>query len=229
MFFKQHRMYREESGDDGDKGGSGPTVEQLASQLKELADSNETLKADNDRLTAKVSEANKHTKAAEDAAKVAAKAQAEKDGNFEQLYNSSEESRISLQERFDTLQTGNAEKEASAAAMRIAVKLADGENAEILADYIKKRLKSTDQGIKVVDSDGNLTVSTLEDLQKEFSGSARYASLIKGRQSSGGGANGGANGGSSAKETILRADFDALDPAARAEKMKAGAQVVDQI
>jgi len=71
-----------------------------------------------------------------------------------------------------------------------------------------------------------LTVSTLDDLSKEFSGSARFASLIKGNQSSGGGAAGGSNSGSAAKE-MNRADFDGLDPVAKMKFIKDGGITTD--
>ena len=69
-------------------------------------------------------------------------------------------------------------------------------------------------------------MSTLEDLGKSFSGDKRYASLLKGNQSSGGGAGGGGGGGATEK-TMSRTEFDSQSPAARMKFAKDGGTVTD--
>lgn len=236
LFQHQNRIYgrvfREESGDDGDKGGTGddgdkgPTVEELQAQLAEATANGEASAAENARLTAKIGEANKHKKEADKKAKESARQKAEADNDFEQLFKSSEHERDSLQSQLDSLNSSNAVKEQKAAAMKIATTLSEGANVELLADFIQRRLKYTDEGIKVTNEAGELTVSTLEDLAKEFAGGARYASLIKGSKSSGGGASGGSDGGGASKE-ISRSDFDKLDPTSKQKFFKDGGKVLD--
>jgi len=236
LFQNQNRIYgrvfREGEGGTGDKGGSGgegdkggdgggkePTVKELQEQLAAATAASESATAENSRLVAKIGEANKRKKEAERAAKEAATSKAKADNNYEELFKSSETERENLQTQLDSMNTSNARKEEKGAAMKIATGLAEGANIELLADFIGRRLKYTDEGIKVTNEAGELTVSTLDDLQKEFLGSAQYASLIKGSKSSGGGASGGPDGSGASKE-ISRSDFDKLDPASRMKFVK---------
>ena len=229
MWIRKYSLMDEAGNEDkGGTGGNDDALKALQTQLDTLKASNETITADNERLTAKVTEANKHTKAAEKAAQEEARKTAEADGNFEQLFKSSEQARTTLQSDFDTLKTGISTEKVKTIALKLAGTLAEGVNVEILSDYIAKRLTFTDDGIKVTDEKGGLTVSTLDDLKAEFAGSARFGSLIKGNQSSGGGASGGANGNSVTGKTISRAEFDAMDAPTRMKHCKDGGKVTDQ-
>ena len=100
-------------------------------------------------------------------------------------------------------------------------------NAEILSEQIAKRLKNTDEGLKVTDSNGQLTVSSFEDLRNEFKSNERYSSLLRGNQSSGGGASGGNSGSATAEKTKSRADFDNMIPLKQMEFIKSGGAIFD--
>jgi len=114
----------------------------------------------------------------------------------------------------------------NAAAMKIASSLAEGENVGLLTRFVAERLKYAEDGVKVTDSSGDLTVSSLDDLKKEIAGSARFASLIKGNQSSGGGASGGSTGSGAASE-VTRADFEAMNQPTRLKFVRGGGKVTD--
>ena len=225
------RMYREGAGDDGagdgdDNGDDGPTVAELQASIVKMQESQTALTQENERLTSKIGEANKHNKESERKAREADRKAAEAAGNFEELYASSEKERGVLQAAHDDLRGTIHKKEVAAAAMSIATALAEGENVALLAEFVGKRLKYADDGIKVTDNAGNLTVSGLDDLKAEFKGSARFAALIKGNQSSGGGAAGGSSGGGASK-TMARSEFDTLDAVARSTFMKAGGKLTN--
>lgn len=176
-----------------------PDEQQQDTSIKareELTKALDEMKLENDRLSAKISAANKHTKVAERKAAAEEKATAEAAGNYEQLFKSSETERNTLSNQLAELRQTVSNKEVSNSAMKLATSIADGDNADILGDYIARRLKFVDGNVKVLDKYGNLTVSSLEDLGKEFAGSARYSALIRGNQSSGGGATGGGQNGS---------------------------------
>ena len=225
MFVRLSRAVFDEAGDDGDSAGGGDNSgggEDVSALKEQMAG----VIAENERLTAKITAANKHQKESEKAARDSARKEAEANGNYEQLFKSSEQDREALTLQLTELRQSNEAKEVNNASMKIAAGLAEGPNIEILSDYLSRRLKFTEEGIKVTDETGNLTVSTLDDLSKEFSGSARFASLIKGNQSSGGGAAGGSNSGSAAKE-MNRADFDGLDPVAKMKFIKDGGITTD--
>jgi hypothetical protein len=110
--------------------------------------------------------------------------------------------------------------------MRIAAELADGSNAELLSDFISRRLKYHEDGVKVTDAQGNLTVSSLDDLKAEFKNNPKYSALLKGNQSSGGGASGGSNSGGAAK-VKTRAEFEALNAVRRMEFVKSGGEILN--
>lgn len=116
-------------------------------------------------------------------------------GEFEQLYNSSQQALEQERARLAELTSSIERRDLSSAAGKIASAIADGPNAEILAEFLERRLRVVDGQVKVTDASGNLTVSTLEDLGKEFQKDPRYASLVRGSQANGGGAAGGGGGG----------------------------------
>lgn len=78
-------------------------------------------------------------------------------------------------------------------------------------------------------ADGKASTMSLDDLEKEFRGNAAFAPVIAGSQGSGGGAGGNQSksGAAAGAKSIKRSDFDALDPAGKAAKMKDGFTVTD--
>ncbi|MFV3284344.1 hypothetical protein ACNFCI_09855 [Pseudomonas sp. NY15356] len=116
-------------------------------------------------------------------------------GDYESLYTSSEQALAAERQKLADLQAGIEKRDLTGAASKIAAQIADGPNAEILAEFLERRLRIVDGQVRVTDASGNLTVSTLEDLGKEFQKEPRYASLVRGSQASGGGAAGGGGGG----------------------------------
>lgn len=237
MFLKyqqlQARQYREEDNGAPPAGGdnnspSNPPNDPPADPPNELQAQFEAIKAENERLNAKIGEANKHAKAAERQAAEEARAKAEAEGNFKQLFESSETERQTIQQQLEELQGNISNEKRGNQAMKLASELAEGHNVELLADFIARRLKVVDNSIKVIDDSGNLTVSTIEDLKKEFQGSARYSSLIAGNKSSGGSALGGVNSSGATGQTITRAEFKALNPVAQSKFARtAGNTVTD--
>jgi hypothetical protein len=214
---RYNRVFREEAGEgEGGGGEGGDPVAELKAQVEALAAEKEALLNKNNELLGESKKAKELRRQAEQKATEEAKAKAEAEGNYEQLFKSSEEQRQQLASQLEELNMTVANKERNLAARQIASSLAEGENIELLSEFISKRLKFTEGEIKVTDVNGNLTVSSLDDLKNEFAGSARFASLIKGNQSSGGGASGGSSGGGAPKE-ITRSQFNALDPVKQKE------------
>jgi len=216
------RVYRDEAGDDGDKGGGG---DKLQAQVDDVQKQLSAVIANRDELLGeKKKEAAKRREAEELALQKAnEKALASKD--FEQLHKSSEVERQKLLKENEDLKTGIANEKRGLAARRIAGELAEGSNAELLAEFVIKRLKYSENELRVTNDRGELLVSSLDDLKKEFANDVRYSALLKGNQSSGGGATGGANGGGAAK-SIKRDEFEALGPAERMKFVKSGGVVI---
>ena len=215
----------------GAGGGEGsPTVEELTTQLAEATKSIDGLKAKNDELLGETKKAKNAKRDAEALAQAETEAKARESGDHEQLLKSSEAARVKLQEDLDKVLSDNANNALSSESFKIASSMAENvsggaQNATLLGKEIKGRLKYVDGELRVTDSNGNLTVSTLEDLKTEFKNNPDYSGLLKGNQSNGGGALGGSKSGGAAK-TMTRADFDALDPARQMEFMKSGGKTL---
>ncbi len=215
-------MAEEESGNEENT----PSLEDLQSQITEMSKSNDSLKAKNEELLGETKKAKTAKRESEAAAQLAADAKAQADGDHEQLYKSSQSKLTATLDELEGLRGSIATEKRNTEALKMATKLADGDNADLLSGFIAQRLKFTDEGLKVTDSSGALTVSTLADLEAEFKNNTRYSALLKGNQSSGGGANGGNNSGGAAK-VKTRADFLALTPTAQMEFTKSGGTVTN--
>lgn len=169
----------------------------------------------------------KIAKAAADAA--AAKASedtAREKGDFESLHKSAQERYDTLNGEHTTLQASIGKEKVSGAALKLASAMADGDNVELMSTFIARRLTYKDDAVKITDIDGALTVSTLQNLQTEFEGDKRYASLLRGNGSTGGGAPGSKGGGGAAK-IMARAEFENLSAVDQKIHMKAGGTLKD--
>jgi hypothetical protein len=180
-----------------------------------------------DTLLGETKKAKAEKVAADEAARKAADEAADKSGDYKQLHKSSEEGRLAAIAERDGLRSSIANEKRNTAALKIATGLADGHNVELLASIISGRLKPTDEGVKVLDASGNLTISTLDDLSTEVKNDVRLASLLKGNQSGGGGANGGGKESSGGDKTMPRAEFEQLNAADRMKFVKDGGKTYD--
>ncbi len=202
MFIVKNR-YCEEAGE-GEGGGEGPTAEELQAKLAEYEKSIEGLKAKNDELLGETKKAKALRREAEEIAKREAEEKAKAAGDYEQLHKSAMQELEKERAKIAEITAKQAAKDIKINAMKIAGELADGTNAELLSEFVAKRLSYSEGDIKVTDADGNLTISSTDDLKNEIKGDARFAALLKGSQSSGGGASGGgSNGGGAAKNIKL--------------------------
>jgi DNA repair exonuclease SbcCD ATPase subunit len=86
-------------------------------------------------------------------------------------------------------------------AMKLANELdpLNADAADMLADYIQRRLKMTDEGLAILDKDGKISNLKEEDLREEFKAMERYKPLLRGRDSTGSGAKNGVNAGGAGK------------------------------
>lgn len=141
---------------------------------------------------------------AEEVARKEAEEKAKLKGDHEALANSYKE-RIAQLEQEKAQQAELAAKQSiESKAMEIAASLAEGSNQKILSRFISERLRVENGEIKVTDANGNLTISTIDDLSKEFRSNQDFASLITASKASGGGgAQGGAGSGGAVKRSEM--------------------------
>jgi len=218
MRFKS-RKFREEAGEG--EGSTGPTIEELQAQLTDLTGQFDRVKNKNDELLTEAKRAKNAKREAEELAKREADKKLLASSNYEELHKSSELEREKLNNELSDLKNNISKGKVETAALKIAGEIAEGDNISLISDFITKRLKYADGLVQVVNDSGELTVSSLDELKKEFETNAKFSALVKGNKSSGGGASGGSNGGGAAKE-MPRQEFDALDHIARAKFIKSG-------
>lgn len=216
----------------GGSGGSGgdddnKPVTYTQEQMDELTSEVGRLKAKQTELLGETKKAKEQRRQAEEDQRLADEAKHRKEGDFEQLHASGEKERERLSTELSGLRQGIATEKQTSQAMKIAADIANtSADAEILSEFIARRLKYTDDGIQVLDASGQLSIMKIDELKKEFEGNERYSSLLKGNQSSGGGAPGSGQGGGAAK-TASRTEFDSMNPVQRMEFSKSGGILTD--
>ena len=201
-------------------------IEEQQKALEDAHKSNESMKSKMDELLTEAKRAKEQRRAAEEAARQEAEEKARANGDFEQLLKSTQEKLSEREKAYNDLTQKIAGEKVSNQALKIASELADGYNAELLSEQIAKRLKYTDDGVKVLNGNGELTISTLDELKTEFSNNDRFAALLRGTKATGGGANGG-KGGASTANTVKRSDFDNMSQADRSKFFRDGGKVVN--
>lgn len=152
-----------------------------------------SLQAEIDRLKKHNETLIGESRSAKEKARLEAEKIAKEKGDFEALYKSSEEARQRLEQDMASLKQNAAKERIARESIAIASSLADGSNAELLQEFVSRRLTVSEDGsVKVVDQSGALTVSSLEDLKKEFVSSGKYNALLRPSKAEGGGATGDA-------------------------------------
>jgi cytochrome c553 len=172
---------------------------------------------DLDTVVAKKDQLYKETKAAKAAREeAAAEAQrvmeetAKKNGEFEKLWKSASQEKEELMQQLKAIKNGNRQEKLNLASMRIATELADGDNADLLSEFIKKNLEN------IAQDDGSLSDDILQAVASEFKNNAKFKSLLRGSKASGGGAPGNMKGASE-KISLTRAEFDKMNPIKQSE------------
>jgi hypothetical protein len=225
---RAHSVYMDEAGGEGNPGGgAAPDLTDLQAQIASLTGERDSMKSKMDQLLTETKAAKTSRREAEDAARIAADAKALKDNDYEQLFKSSEEKAKGYQEELSGFKTSMAKKEVQSTSQTLAQKIAEGDNINLLSTFIQPRLKHTDDGIKVLDHQGNLTVSSLDDLVNEFKTNSVFASLLKGNKADGGGAPGGNRNSGAGDKIMTRVEFDQISAIKKSEFIKSGGKTVD--
>ena len=175
------------------------------------------LKQKIDKLLGEKKTAQQKAVEAEERAKAEAAEKLKKANDFEQLYNSSEAERQKTANELTDLKNTILRSEASSIASGMTK---DTARAKLLTEQIQSRLSFVDGEVRVLDANGNLTVSTINELTNSIK--AEYPFLIDGSKSTGGGAVGGNSSGAEISKTKSRADFEALNAHKKMEFIKSG-------
>jgi uncharacterized coiled-coil protein SlyX len=171
------------------------SIEELQAQLAEKDSTISNIQGQLDAVKSKADELLDETKKAkalkreaEEIAKQEAEDKARKKGDYEQLLKSSETERNRLKDELNGIRTSMTKEKINNESLKIASELASGSNAEILSEFISRRLQITEEGLKVTDANGNLTIATVDHLKDEFRSNPKFKSLVDGIKSTGSGA-----------------------------------------
>ena len=159
-------------------------LDKLKAEIERLRKHNETLlsekKAETEKRKAEQAEKDKQ-----------AEELARKKGDFETLEKQYQDKIAGLERQLqDNIAERNADLIKAQSAKMAGQLSTNPHNQEILQMLIEKRLTADNGTVKVTDINGNATISTLDDLVKEFKDGGKFDSLIDGTKASGTGSTG---------------------------------------
>lgn len=189
--------------------------EKTAADLKAVAAKKEELLSE----TKKAKEARRE---ADEAATKAAQEKSLKDGEFEKLYQTVQKEKDELAKRLHDVTTSNRREKLQVQSMRIANDLADGDNAELLSDFVMRNLD------KMADDNGSLTADIIQAVTNDFKANTKFKSLLRSSKATGGGATGNTSSAQATK-VISREVFSKMAPAQQMAHIKAGGTLADQL
>lgn len=139
-----------------------------------------------------------------------------KDGEFEKLWQKASQEKESLAKEIQNIKSANRNEKIQNSSLLIANRLADGDNVELLSEFVQKSL------VSLADENGALSAEVLDAVQREFEQNAKFKSLLKRNGSVGSGAPGNARGAANAsvKPTITRAQLEETPMHKRKELLK---------
>ena len=148
---------------------------------------------------------------------------AQRDGEFESLWKAAKVKEAELTQKLADKDKANRNEKVQISALRIATELADGDNAELLSEFVQRNLD------KMADEAGGLSLDVLEAVKNEFKNNGKYKALLRGSKAVGGGATGNTRG---AQETqsLTRSEFANLSPSKQSEfaaKLRAGTAIIE--
>jgi hypothetical protein len=202
-----------------DEAMKAKVAEELESQTKGLKAKNDELLAEKKAIQRAKEESDAKTRAeAEELAK--------KQNNFQQLYESQKEEADALRSKIEEMNKLAVRQTVQSQASKFAVSLTkDVNKAKLLEEKISQRLTILEGEVRVTDGNGQLTVSTIDDLVSSIK--TEYPFLVDGIQATGGGATRAQGGAGAGIKEVSRVDFDAMKQGDRAKFIRDGGKVFD--
>ena len=200
----------------------------IEAQVKQRLDQEVAgLKSKNDELLAEKKAIQKAKEEADAKSKQEQEKNAQENGQFKELYESqkaeNESINLRLKEMIDSQQRQTIKSEA----LRLASTLTkDVQKAKILEKEISQRLTLVDNEIRVTDDNGQLTVSSLDDLSAKIK--TEYSFLVDGIQAQGGGATRSIGGASVEVQEMSRSQFDELSQKERSAFVRGKGKIVNE-
>lgn len=150
----------------------------------------------------------KETKQAKEERDREAEEKARKNGEFEKLLDQERREKNELKQNYKN-------ERISTHSLKIANELADGDNVELLSEFVKKTLSN------LADDEGRIESDIVDSVKNEYKNNPKFKALLRGSKASGGGASGNQQTKSQLNE-MSRDDFDNLSQVKRKEFLKKG-------
>lgn len=141
-----------------------------------------------DELLGEKKSATQKAREAQERLELEAEQRAKEQNDYKSLFESSQQKAKEFESKYAELNNNILQEKVNATAMSISAELADGNNAKILSEFVKRRVTYKDGQTIVLSENGDPTVATIEDLKKEFVGCGMYDSLLRQTKANGGGA-----------------------------------------
>jgi predicted RNase H-like nuclease (RuvC/YqgF family) len=197
-----------------------------AKVAEELESQTKGLKAKNDELLAEKKAIQRAREESDAKTRAEAEELAKKQNNFQQLYESQKEEADALRSKIEEMNKLAVRQTVQSQASKFAVSLTkDVNKAKLLEEKISQRLTILEGEVRVTDGNGQLTVSTIDDLVSSIK--TEYPFLVDGIQATGGGATRAQGGAGAGIKEVSRVDFDAMKQGDRAKFIKDGGKVFD--
>jgi hypothetical protein len=197
-----------------------------AKVAEELENQTKGLKAKNDELLAEKKAIQRAKEESDAKTRAEAEELAKKQNNFQQLYESQKEEADALRSKIEEMNKLAVRQTVQSQASKFAVSLTkDVNKAKLLEEKISQRLTILEGEVRVTDGNGQLTVSTIDDLVSSIK--TEYPFLVDGIQATGGGATRAQGGAGAGIKEVSRVDFDAMKQGDRAKFIRDGGKVFD--
>lgn len=206
--------------------------EQLSERLNQaiqqrLEQETTGLKSKVDELLAEKKKVQAEREAAREQAKLEAEEKARAENNYKELFESQKEESNTLRQTIEKMNADMQRQKINEQAVKLAASLTkDTGRAQLLQKEFSQRLALVDGELRVTDPNGQLTVSSLEDLVSSVK--TDYPFLVDGIQASGGGATKAQGGAEARGKEMSRSDWEALPPAKRQQFFKDGGKLFDE-
>ena len=185
------------------------------------------LKSKNDELLAEKKAIQKAKEEADAKSKQEQEKNAQENGQFKELYESQKAENESINLRLKEMIESQQRQTIKSEALRLASTLTkDVQKAKILEKEISQRLTLVDNEIRVTDDNGQLTVSSLDDLSAKIK--TEYSFLVDGIQAQGGGATRNIGGASVEIQEMSRSQFDELSQKERSAFVRGKGKIVNE-
>lgn len=206
--------------------------EQLSERLNQtiqqrLEEETTGLKSKVDELLAEKKKVQAEREAAREQAKLEAEEKAIAENNYKELFESQKEESNTLRQTIEKMNADMQKQRISEQAVKLAATLTkDTGRAQLLQKEFSQRLALVDGELRVTDPNGQLTVSSLDDLVSSIK--TDYPFLVDGIQASGGGAVKAQGGAEARSKEMSRSDFEALSVQQKSDFMRSGGKLYDE-